>query len=778
MVRRLSPVTTSAPSGVQDGLQASPRIGVAGIGLIGALIYVVIVGGTGSGELHPVLRVLNAALAVAVIVLYVLRAPVRADLLDRAVLVAVILFAVAGALSQFPRQSFDAVLAALVYAAGFFIARDLLARWPVRRAFVAVVIGLSVVFTIGAAALWLSLLVEWWTLAGRSVLPPLDVQLSAGPWGHRYDVGLLIALLYPAWWIGRPSVARRVAAVVLGIVGLLLVIVTGSRTTWLAIAVATAVLGIPVLLGLWSRHPRARLPAVLVAITGTGVAFVLGLLTPLLERTLNPASLDWRLAMWGPLTELWLENPVAGIGPGAFPWALQLTSYFDTRSWAPRHPDNAVMQVLPEAGLLGLVALVLVTGSVLWAVFRGRSTAARWVAVVFAVACVGANPTDFTFLVVIGLGWAAYAAPHETKTTEAGPPRRRLATASLMALGVIFVAHAATLGGGFAYESARSAVERGELGDAREALRLARVLDPGMALYHRQLGAVAYLEGDPPRAVAALERAVDLNPSDDLAWRTLALAHEANRDESEAREALDRAVTVQRADVTNLVLAARSASASGRSDEAMELLAEVVQTWPTIVAAPGWEEVLNGSITTEDIVDVAAERWLRGAPTPELVSDQGVWLGMLAGRPDVLDAGTDRIGDELLSRALAAVIACDTEAGAMLGEASPAQRRSHGYWQLRIRASALAGEIDRGAILALQILGGGSYTAALAELTMNPLDENASLSADRWGYRRYPITWPESDVKLPSIHAGASLWMFDPHAAVQAAGLGDRLPQC
>lgn len=79
---------------------------------------------------------------------------------------------------------------------------------------------------------------------------------------------------------------------------------------------------------------------------------------------------------------------------------------------------------------------------------------------------------------------------------------------------------------------------------------------------------------------------------------------------------------------------------------------------------------------------------------------------------------------------------------------------------------------------ALHIMTGGSYTPAPADLTTNPLDENAGYSTDRWGYRRPPIDWPSVEVSLPSIHAGASLWMFDPHAAVDAAGLGDRLHQC
>lgn len=779
-IRRLSRVTTSERFGVQGGSHSSRSLGVGGVGLLGALIYVVVVGGTGSGELHPVLRALNASLAAALIGVYVVRIPVRADQLDRILIAAVILFAVAGALSQYPRQSFDAVLAAIAYAAAFFVAREQLGRDSVRHAFARVLIGLSVLFSIGAAALWLPQLVEWWSLTDRSVLPPLDAPLSAGPWGHRYDMALLIVLLYPAWWIGRPSLGRRIAAVLIGCIGGVVIAITGSRTIWLAVGVASLVMGIPLLLRLWRRYPRAHMPAALgFALIGAAVVLS-GAATPLAERVLNLASLDVRLAMWGPLIDLWVSHPVAGIGPGAFPWALQLTRYFDTLSWAPRHPDNAIIQVLPEAGLLGLAALMLVAVSVLAAVFRGRSGAARWVAVAFAVACLGTNPTDFAFLVAMGLAWVAYAAPHGRAPVPVGEVQpRRLRAASVVAVAVISLAYVSTLAAAFSYDVARSAVARGATAEAEDALDTAIGLDPGMALYHRQRGALAYLVHDAVGAVTDLERAVGLNPSDDLAWRTLALARVAAGDRAGAHEALDRAVAAQRSDAVNLLLAARSAAEAGRQEDAVERLAEVVQSWPGITAAAGWQDLLPGSVTTADIVDEAAERWLRQAPTPEFVLDQGVWLGVLSGRPDILNAAIARGPiDEDQSRTLASLIACDPEAAAGLGDASPAQRRSHVYWQLRVRASVLAGAVDLDAVQALQIMTSGSYTPAASGLTMNPLNENAGYGGDRWGYRRPPIEWPTAPTTLPSTYAGTSLWMFDPSGAVDAAGLGHRLPQC
>lgn len=749
--------------------------------MLAVFVYVVVMGGTGRGELDLPLRMLNATIAGVLIVGYLLRAPARADRIDGAVLAALVLFAVAGALSAFPRQSLDAVLAATTYVTGFFFAREYLANDTVRTAFVRVLMGLSTFFTAAVALLWLPKVIEWWSLTSWTVLPPLDFNLSSGSWGHRYDMALLIALLYPAWWIGRPSALRRSAAIAVGLVGLALIIVTGSRTTWLALAVATAVLGIPVLARFWRQRPGGRLPITAAALLLGAGGIVSGLAAPLVERAANIASLDWRTAMWGPLVDLWLAHPIAGVGPGSFPWALQLTPYFETRSWAPRHPDSALFQLLPEAGVLGLVALTIVLIAVVPAVVRGRSSAARWVAVAFAVACIGANPTDFAFLVVLMLAWAAYAAPHPL--TQEGPSAARRGRAVLMAsalaVGIISVSYAATLAGSAAYEAARTSIRDGRLADARGALDIAVAADPGMALYLRQRGAVHYLAEREEHAIRDLERAVTLNPSDDLAWRTLSLAYERQGDTASARAALGHALESQRSDPTNLLLSARLATSERRTADAVDLLAEVVQSWPAIVAAPGWSALLPDSVTTADVIDAAATRWRNGAPMPEMPSDQGIWLGVLSARADVLESAIEQAPfARRLAEAHAMLIGCDLSAGRLLEDATTAERRHVLYWHLRVRESVLRGTTDVTAARALQIMTGGGESPDGTLGTLNPLDENAALSADRFGYRRYPVRWPSDEVVLPSLHAGASRWFNDPAGATEAAGLDDRLKGC
>ena len=744
-----------------------------GVGLLAALVYVLVVGGTSSGELQPVPRLLNAAIGGA-LVLGMLRIERGSfDRLDRALAIALGTFALAGALSSFPRQALDATLGATVFFSAVLVARTQLRAEVVRRAFIAALIGLSCLFTIGAALAWLPHLLEWWNVAGRSTLPPLNMSLSGGPWGYRYDIALLLAMLYPAWWIGRPSLLRRVGAVAIGLLGLLLVIATGSRTVWGALIIATLALGVPPLARIWREHPHRRPLVGLAALVSASAAVLTVMLTPLGERLATAASLDWRLAMWQPLLGLWSESPVAGVGPGSFPWALQLTAYFETRTWAPRHPDNALMQVLPEAGLLGAAALVIVAVAVSAAVLRGRSPAATWALVAFAVACVGGNPTEFSYLVVIALAWVTYAAPRGELAPErqlpSAVPIRALTAALLL---IIAIAYGATVLSAFPYESGRHAAERADYEEAVSAFETASRLDPGMALYHRQLGTATLMNGDILGAATHMELATTLNPSDDLAWRTLAVAAQASGDHEAADRAMTSALATQRSDPTNLLLAAVIATEDGRPDDALQLMAEAVQSWPAIVGAPGWQEVVPAGSSTAEVVDVAADRWLRGAPTPELPFDQGLWLGALTGRADVLDAAreTSPVG-ESMTDILVEQLRCGTSGHERLESVDAAERRAHMYWMLRIRASALEGDIDLDAVQALQIMTGGSYAPAVADSQMNALNENTGLSSDQWGYRRPAIAWPVGPIDLPSPHAGTVAFLFDPGGAREAAGL-------
>lgn len=747
---------------------------LAGYGALAALIYFVLIGGGSQGELQPVPRMVSGVFAAALIGTYLWTASERADRMDRGVLLAVLPFTGAALLSQFPRQSIDAALGALALAAGLFVARDLLVQDSWRRLLLWAFIGLSAVLTLVSVARWMPIVISWQSVTG-TLIPPLNLELPATPWGHRYDLALVIALMYPAWWMGRPSPMRRTAAVVVGLLVLAIVLITGSRSVWLALSIASLTVALPRLPRTWLRRSRLRMPAAAAVAVLLAVVVASGALSAVIQRLSSLESLDWRTDMWAPLLGAWLGDPIAGFGPGAFPWVLQLTNYFDVNSWAPRHPDNAMIQLLVEAGFLGVVSVAILGFTVLPALLRGRSRAASWAIVAFIVACIGGNPSDFNFALVVVVAWLSYALPHNAGTSESGqPPHGPIRIATVTAFGITVLAVATMHVAALSYEQARFELANGQSLRARVALDQAVALDPGMALYVRQRGTLAYTQDEFGAATADLERATELNPSDDLAWRSLALSYLADGRKEQGWTALSRALNLQRSDATNLLLSARVAGDQGRTALAVDLLAETVQSWPSIVGANGWSELLPPSIKTEDVVDAAVTRWEAGQPTPERLFDQPLWLAALGGRPELDErAVAEAVISRTLGIATISVIRCDPAAREVLDRASEDERRTPLYSDLQLRASRFAGESGEPVA---DTAGASSANSNLT--TWNPLNENAFLSADVWGYRRLPIHWPAGDSQLPSPLGGLARWKNFPRETAHASQLDNRLPLC
>jgi tetratricopeptide (TPR) repeat protein len=411
-----------------------------------------------------------------------------------------------------------------------------------------------------------------------------------------------------------------------------------------------------------------------------------------------------------------------------------------------------------------------VTVSLLPQVLRGRSAAARWAIVAFTLACIGGNPSDFGFIVAIVVAWAAYAAPHARRTirTEKTGPRW-VRGATVAAFGMVALASIPLNLAAFSYADARDEVTSNNLSAARDHLSRAAALDPGMALYARQRGIVAYLQGDLSAAAVDLERATDLNPADDLAWRALALAHLADGRTDAGEAALSRAVDLQHSDVANLLVLARETGEQERFSDATALLAKVVQSWPAIVAAPHWEDVLPASVTTADVIDAAVTRWETGQSALEPQVDQALWLVAMGDRRDLeRRAIADAVIGPTLAEATIAVTRCDPAASEILDRASASEQRSPVYDVLRQRIMAL----DQPPEAAANAVGDG------ARVTLNPLNENSTWSSDAWGYRRLPIAWPPSSSDLPSPQAGLIRWLARPKDAVASAGLQSRLPAC
>lgn len=721
------------------------------------LAYVVMIGGGTLGDTDPTVRLATAFVAAPTVVAYVLFAPSRGDNLDRWILAALLLFLSACVLSTYPRQSLESALIGFGTAAALFCGRQLLRRVDARNVFAVTLIALSLAVTLVALGRWLPMALEWWNLNDRRFLPPLDLALPSAPWGHRHDLALLVGMLYPSWWLNHPGRARAVVAVVMGVVVSVIIVLDGSRTLWLAVGAATVVLIGPSL-----RATLVRLPRLVLGGAAAGfcaVLFVSGAADTLLQRVFNLDTLAARAAMWGPILELWSERPVQGWGPGAFPWLLQRTEYFDTNSWAPLHPDSVVFQVLPEAGLLGLGAITLAALAIGLALRRSRSNGARWVTVAFAVAGVGANPTDFSFLVLLAAAWVAYGLPAERSTLDHRTAlSRSYRVGAPTGLAVIAACVVMASGGAFYYVAARAEVQNGNLAGARDSLSAAIALDPGMALYWRQRGVVDLVTDGAPTGVPDLETATALNPSDDVAWRALAMSYRMTGDHASASRALEQAVSIQRADPANLLLRLHWLVEESETNSALSLLAYVVRTWPTVTGAPGWRDVL-GTVGADPraVYAAAASLWEDRTDAP---SGDTTLLSVLASDPRLLTSAPDT-----------AWVRASYDCGDRASAPDDWDRRQPHLWAASIRGEAWQGRPPPDKVRIFQLMTG--YSPPPLPKALNPVNDTPlyGFSADIFGYRRLPIEWPASMAKLPSPDAGADRWLLDPAAAHREAGL-------
>lgn len=758
-------IAPNAPAAQDDSIRSGRSIGFPAVVTIAAFFYMVLLGATAGSELSPTLAAISGLVTLPFIAAYVYFLPSQADQIDRLVLVSVLLFVGACVVSSMPRQSFEPALAALAYASALFVARRATARPRVRQVLVWTLVALSLVMTIVTAARWETYLADWMDLSGWRVPPALNMELPSNPWGHRHDVTLLVAMLYPAWWLGRPSTLRRVAGAVIGLVVLAIVIADGSRTLWIAFLIGGAATAVVML------RDRGRLRAsrqAWIGVTALVVVLVASLVvsgaaSSLIDRLTNYDSVGWRTAMWSALLNSWAAHPAAGSGPGTFPWLLQTTGYFDGSSFAPRHPDSAPIELLAEGGLLGVAALAVLLWAVAAPLWRSRNAGAVFALTSYAVASVANNPTDFAFANVVAVVWVAYALPRAFDASRSSIGislrSRAIRMGSLAALGVIALAWGGTNLASFAYDGAAGAVARGDMATGLAELERAEALDPSMALYARQSGTAGLVAGR-DGALERLERAVALNPHDDLAWRTLAIAFDQAGNQSAAAQARGRALELQRSDPTNLLLSAKDAARQGEEAAAEQLLAELVQAWPETVFSSTWQAYADDvGVETDSVIAMAADRWGQGKPAPELTEDQGLWLAVLANREDLRARAEGETGyPPAVTSAMVKLLACQP-ATEILDEIPPADLRSVAYWWLRMRDASLTGADASTARAMIELMVRRKVEANSPGL--NELGENSvrATSTDIWGYRRYPMPWPVFGDLLPSPYEGMIRWL-------------------
>jgi hypothetical protein len=506
--------------------------------------------------------------------------------------------------------------------------------------------------------------------------------------------------------------------------------------------------------------------AAVIAASVVLIASVLVIQSPaLLSRITNLANIATRFSLWNEAGTVWLEHPLAGLGPGSFPFSYMLSDHFQTSLFDPRHPDNAIVQLLVEGGLIGLAAAVTCVITIIRGARKGYHAEPRaaWTLLVFAFATLGANPTDFVFLLVPALVWAAILVPASDPVPSADGsvspdmPQPRMKVALACASGVIALAVSVTGGAAISYEIARDAYLRADSPMAESALDISVGLDPALAIYSRERASLALAGDDLSSAVAGYRRSIGTSPDDPIAWRGLALALLANSDVDGAVLAAKHAVDLMFLSPENqLVRAATARTDRGAFGDAMAVVFRS-QPW---VADISWKGTV---VAFADRIREAREE----------VRDQpySVFLALMVGRPDIADMAVQEVGpfQRRSAEALSALAACDIDrASRALDDAAKVEGEEAAFWIARpiVAAASTPHGLERDRIIQMSL----RFFRLAAGPGPNVISALAGDSSDIWRYRRVSLGVTARAAGLPS--GAASLWtlLTDPPGAFSQLG--------
>jgi O-antigen ligase/tetratricopeptide (TPR) repeat protein len=656
----------------------------------------------------------------------------------------------------------------------FVVSRRELAGRASQMALLGLLAGLAL--GVGSLILlaWGSVWIGWATRFGS--LPP-ELPLPGYAFGNVHDIAILVVLCVPAFLIDASGWRRMVAPIGV-LVAIAVVAIDGSRNVLLAGVLA---FGTTYGVTLWRSRRQWRMVYVIgaVAVLAAGVA-VAGF-TGLLARLITPDTLGVRLALWTASVDAWLLDPVFGQGPGTFPWVLQRTDYFSEWTFAPRHPDNVLFQLLAEGGLVGILG----GGAAVLAVWAGARFSspplpAVW-ALTFFVACgLLANPTDFGFLIVPAVLWAGLCtARAEARPAHTDGARRRWAgalPAAVAVCGAVVFGIAVSIPiAGMLHERSFGRLEV-EYEVVEGDLRIAGRIDAGLGLYHRELASVlSGAGGDLDEARHLLERTIALNPSDTAAHRLLALVAQALGDEQAAVQASETALDQKSTDVVNQLTSAQIHAAQGSMDAASQLVAEAAARAPWVTGALD-AEAMGLDITAAEAVNEALALWQMGEPANLEYQFEPMWLVALDGAEASLPAAAAETENAPeTARSLFALLECQIpEARQLLESARPQEGGSAWYWIVRLMVETVEGTVSTETEWSVQYLGrqnpaAGSGTAATA--LYNGL-------ADPWGYGQWPLNLPRRPDLPPTEGAGLSEWIRDPIGAARLSVPARPLARC
>jgi tetratricopeptide (TPR) repeat protein len=526
--------------------------------------------------------------------------------IDIAILGLLTAFALATASAENDGLALRAMAAIVGTAAMLPVALVVLRRHPGWTALVVIVptLGLAT----ASLALMIGRRVEWYLAAAPGLLPPVRMIGEGTPFGSVAVPPFVLLGLVPLTLVIPSPRWRRWLQGALALAGVPLTLLSGSRSAWLAIGVATAVLALTVAR---SRGVRVRLPrrwrarevGIATLAIGAG-ALGLAFIAP---RALAVTSLIYRGNLWSDTLAAWSTDPLLGIGPGTMPYARQAAAEPLSFPVQQPHSHNLLLGVLGDAGLVGLVAALVLVLVFAWVAgpWRSRSVSGRAAASVLAGFAVAGLFEDLTFvpgfnLLVILCVAIALADAGAVDWVE--PPRlgtiRERATPAALALGAVVLLVITITGdaAAIAYRLGTDAVARGDWPAAARWLERAVELDPWHPTGPKALTVVADEVGDGSLALASARRAVELYAGDGASWANLAILCQRDGQSACAVDAAGRAVgaaTLFGPEPINAALTYAAIDEPGRADDAYRVsllvnrLTSLAVDWPRVVELDG-----------------------------------------------------------------------------------------------------------------------------------------------------------------------------------------------
>ncbi len=145
-----------------------------------------------------------------------------------------------------------------------------------------------------------------------------------------------------------------------------------SRSGWVG-----TVLGVPVvLLLIMARKSMRAFLITLIALPLLGGA-VLGSVwaaSPMFQQRIQEAinaegSAGWRLDTWRDTMVMIQDAPILGFGPGSYKWRYSPYQTWETNIWVD-YTHNEYLQLWAEYGLVGLIIMLLIVGSIVYHCLR------------------------------------------------------------------------------------------------------------------------------------------------------------------------------------------------------------------------------------------------------------------------------------------------------------------------------------------------------------------------------------------------------------------------